>query len=294
MARSRNIKPGFFTNDQLAELPALTRLLFVGLWTIADRSGRIEDRPKKVKAETMPYDDFNCDEALSSLQKAGFIIRYTSGGINVIQVVNWDKHQNPHVKEQPSTLPAQEQHQTSTVQAPDKQQPKPEVAGLIPDSGFLIPDSSPLIPDCSTDVECAGKPRKLANPSIAKPADVDQQTWADWLTLRKAKKAPVTETVVGGARDESAKAGMTLDAFLQVWCLRGSQGLQADWLRPEERNTASRVQPMSFAQQDQAEKRATWEAMTGRKWPSDDAHTDFIDVAATSKNETLLVAQQGI
>jgi hypothetical protein len=146
MARSRNIKPGFFTNDQLAELPALTRILFIGLWTIADREGRIEDRPKRIKAETMPYDDFDCNQALSDLQKSGFITRYVSGGINVIQVINWDKHQNPHVKEQPSTLPAQDKHQKSTVQAPDKEQPKPELAGLIPDSGFLIPDSSPLIP----------------------------------------------------------------------------------------------------------------------------------------------------
>jgi len=154
---------------------------------------------------------------------------------------------------------------------------------LIPDSrhssgsSILIPDSSPLIPDCSTDVEGAGKPRKPAKPSIAKPDDVDEQTWADWLTLRKAKKAPVTETVVTGARDESSKAGMTLDAFLQVWCLRGSQGLLADWLRPEERRTASRVQPVSFAQQDKADKRAAWEAMTGRQWPSTDVVPEFID-----------------
>jgi len=66
--------------------------------------------------------------------------------------------------------------------------------------------------------------------------------------LRKAKKAPVTETVLTGARTESAKAGMPLDAFLQVWCLRGSQGLQADWLKPHERQVASR---MSFAEADQ-------------------------------------------
>ena len=124
-----------------------------------------------------------------------------------------------------------------------------------------------------------GAPRKRSTPTpaIAQPGDVDQQTWADWLSLRKAKRAPVTETVVTGARDESAKAGMTLDAFLQVWCLRGSQGLLADWLRPEERRTASRVQPTSFAQQDKADKRAEWEAMTGRKWPSADAVPEFID-----------------
>ena len=273
MARSRNIKPGFFTNDQLAELPALTRLLFVGLWTIADRDGRIEDRPKKVKAETMPYDNFDCDEALSDLQRAGFIVRYASGGTNVIQVVNWDKHQNPHVKEQPSTLPTQDKNQTSTVQEPDKPQPSTEVAGLIPDSGFLIPDPSPLIPDCSTDVEGAGKPRKPAKPSIAKPDDVDGQTWADWLTLRKAKKAPVTETVVHGARAESVKAGMTLDAFLQVWCRRGSQGLEANWLKPAERQTASRVQPESFRESDRKAAEKRWAAFTGNT-----SDRDVIDV----------------
>lgn len=67
------------------------------------------------------------------------------------------------------------------------------------------------------------------------PDDVSPQTWADWLALRKAKKAPVTETVVKQARVEARKAGITFEAFLAVWCARGSQGLQADWLKPSER-----------------------------------------------------------
>ena len=37
MARARNIKPGFFTNDVLADCDPLARLLFAGLWTVADR-----------------------------------------------------------------------------------------------------------------------------------------------------------------------------------------------------------------------------------------------------------------
>jgi hypothetical protein len=74
-------------------------------------------------------------------------------------------------------------------------------------------------------------PRQRAEP-FARPDDVTVQTWADWLELRKAKRAPVTETVVEGARAEAQKAGMTLEAFLQVWCTRGSQGLQASWLKP--------------------------------------------------------------
>ena len=72
--------------------------------------------------------------------------------------------------------------------------------------------------------------------SVACPPDVDQQIWDDWKQLRKAKKAPVTETVLDGARKESIKANMSLNDFLAVWCSRGSQGLQAEWLKPEEKN----------------------------------------------------------
>ena len=54
--RARNIKPGFFKNDTLAELEFAARLLFIGLWGLADRAGRLEDRPKKIKAEVFPYD----------------------------------------------------------------------------------------------------------------------------------------------------------------------------------------------------------------------------------------------
>jgi uncharacterized protein YdaU (DUF1376 family) len=71
---------------------------------------------------------------------------------------------------------------------------------------------------------------------VACPPDVDQQIWDDWKQLRKAKKAPVTETVVKGARKEAAKANMAFSDFLSVWCARGSQGLQAEWLKPDERN----------------------------------------------------------
>lgn len=71
--------------------------------------------------------------------------------------------------------------------------------------------------------------------AVSRPDGVSPQTWADWLALRKAKKAPVTETVLQEAIRESAKAGLTLSRFLEIWCSRGSQGLQADWLKPNER-----------------------------------------------------------
>lgn len=87
-----------------------------------------------------------------------------------------------------------------------------------------------------TETQAQAPSRKRdPSPSPARPDDVEPQTWGDWLVLRRAKKAPVSETVISGARAEAAKAGMPLDAFLRVWCTRGSQGLQADWLSQHER-----------------------------------------------------------
>jgi len=49
MARTRSIKPSFFKNEFLAECEPMARLLFVGLWTLADRDGRLELRPRRIE-----------------------------------------------------------------------------------------------------------------------------------------------------------------------------------------------------------------------------------------------------
>jgi hypothetical protein len=109
MPRSRNIKPGFFKNEYLAELAPETRLLFIGLWTLADREGRLEDRPRRIRAELFPYDAFDVDLMLSDLASAGFVQRYDVAQKGAyIQIVNFAKHQSPHVNEQAGTIPAPE------------------------------------------------------------------------------------------------------------------------------------------------------------------------------------------
>lgn len=114
MSRARNLKPGFFKNEELAELPFEFRILFQGLWCIADREGRLEDRPKRIKAEVFPYDNVDVAVGLAELERAGFIARYAAGNIPVIQVLAFSKHQNPHCKEADSTIPAQCKHGAST------------------------------------------------------------------------------------------------------------------------------------------------------------------------------------
>lgn len=100
MARIRTIKPEFFKNEKLAELPATARLLFIGLFCLSDCEGRLEDRPKRIKAEIFPYEtNADVDALLSKLHTAGFIERYEVGDQKLIQVVNFLKHQRITGKE---------------------------------------------------------------------------------------------------------------------------------------------------------------------------------------------------
>jgi len=104
--RARNIKPGFFKNDAIGEMSFQSRLLFIGLWCMADREGRLEDKPKKIWAELFPYDrDLDVNDLLIELERGGFILRYEIKGVKLLYVVNFVKHQDPHYKEKASELP---------------------------------------------------------------------------------------------------------------------------------------------------------------------------------------------
>lgn len=93
--------------------------------------------------------------------------------------------------------------------------------------------------------------RKRADPgaSVDRPESVAESVWSDWLALRKAKKAPVTGTVLQNAEGEARKAGVTLEDFLRIWCARGSQGLQAEWLTARDRQSVAAPSETAYARQ---------------------------------------------
>ncbi len=117
MARIRSIKPDFFMHDGLAELSPIHRLLFIGLWTQADREGRLEDRPARIKAAVLPYDAADVDQMIDdlALHPERFIVRYEVCGVRYLQVTGFSAHQQPHIREVPSKIPGLP---ASTVPAP--------------------------------------------------------------------------------------------------------------------------------------------------------------------------------
>lgn len=109
--KTRSIGEDFFFNEHLAGLPIATRLLFAGLWCMADRDGRLEDRPRRIRAELFPYDtDFDIERSLEELNSCGLIKRYQAfegvegDTIKAIQVCNWRFWQQPHRAEARSKI----------------------------------------------------------------------------------------------------------------------------------------------------------------------------------------------
>lgn len=232
MARSRNIKPGLFSNELLAELPAFDRLLFIGMWCLADREGRLEDRPKRIKMELFPCDDYDVDAGLSRLAGAGFISRYQVCGVSVIEIDNFQKHQNPHGSEKDSVLPDRDGYLTvnerkKNVVIPGKQRRlhvkahefnvNPPLEPVKPDSNNdLIPDSP--IPD-SLIPEEAQKNSLCAGEEISMPEAGDQDF------------EPASQPV-----DPKSPVEMTLDwspdaKSLKTYCVH--YGVSVDLFTPE-------------------------------------------------------------
>lgn len=153
MARARNIKPGFFRNEALAECSPWARLMFAGLWTLADRDGRLEDRPKRIKVDLFPYDaEVDVERHLDDLSERGSIARYEVGQQRLIQIINFAKHQTPHHREAVGTLPAMSSPGSAqgSVEATSEAEPEtsPGLAQVEPvpsRADSLIPDS--LIPE---------------------------------------------------------------------------------------------------------------------------------------------------
>lgn len=134
MPRARMIKPKFFLNEDLAELGSMAQVLFIGLWTVADCEGRLEDRPKRLKASLMPYYDCDVDGVLQGLAECGFILRYEVGGVRFIQIYHWREHQYPHKNEDASIIPQPGAVGLEVVPTPEKIQSVPDFIESTPEN----------------------------------------------------------------------------------------------------------------------------------------------------------------
>jgi len=93
-------------------------------------------------------------------------------------------------------------------------------------------DSQPIAKATNNDKPITNnhKPIKEKATVVATPDGVSQSVWDDFKTLRKAKKAPITQRAIDGLIAEANKAGWSIEQALIECCVRGWQAFKAEWV----------------------------------------------------------------
>lgn len=194
MARARNIKPGFYKNEDLAECTIWARYIFPGLWMLADREGRLEDRPKRIKGELVPFDTIDIEPLLHELTAREFILRYEVEGSRYIQILNFERHQNPHHREGPSTIPKPEAytsfHEQKALGLPESERSENDLASGSSPAFSRSSRADSLIPD--SGFSDAGKKPKAPKRPVDLPDWMPVQQWDAYLEMRTKIRKPAT------------------------------------------------------------------------------------------------------
>lgn len=105
MARIRTIKPDFFTSEDIGELTVNSRLLYIALWTQADKEGKLKFNKVYLKAVTMPYEPNLFMSCIEELERNKHIVIYEIDGKKFLKLPTFIKHQKCHHTEAESALP---------------------------------------------------------------------------------------------------------------------------------------------------------------------------------------------
>jgi hypothetical protein len=189
MARTRNVKPSFFKNEHLAECEPMARLLFVGLWTLADSAGRMEYRPLRIKAELFPYDACDIVPMLAQLAERRFVVIYQVGDKSYLEIPTFAEHQRCHPSETPEGFPGCEDGQAVIFHGEQ----------LFSAANCALPSFNPYTSNPST----LGAPSTPQRRRCSKPADplrwsaesgwegITDADHAEWLRAYPAADLPV-------------------------------------------------------------------------------------------------------
>jgi hypothetical protein len=96
-------------------------------------------------------------------------------------------------------------------------------------SGVLAERKQVAIPETETETEGERETEKKAT-SVAPPEGVSISVWQEFKTLRKAKRAPITQRAIDAISSEAQKIGWSLEKALEECVVRGWQAFKADWV----------------------------------------------------------------
>lgn len=113
MARKRMIDPNIWQSEDFSKLSTLAKLVFIGLFSLADDEGRGRCNPVYLKSTLFPYEEgirsADIDKTLSEISSNMSVIFYSCDGSNYYSLYNWNTWQKID-KPTDSKIPAFEEN----------------------------------------------------------------------------------------------------------------------------------------------------------------------------------------
>jgi hypothetical protein len=167
-----------------------------------------------------------CSEVLETLHETeiAFQLRLSTGELDETKdlfisknfidkhwnLLNWDKRQ--FVSD------------SSTMRVAKHRNKKKQVSNA--DETLQKRPSNAIDTDTDTDTEQIQKRTTI----VATPIGVSDSVWQEFKSLRKAKKAPITQRAIDKISEEANLAGWTLEKALEECIVRGWQAFKAEWV----------------------------------------------------------------
>jgi hypothetical protein len=209
MPRIRTLKPEFWTDEKLAPLPPITRLVFLGLISLADDTGRLIDNVKSLDGMLFPETDDTCRESLEVLMRLSRISRYVAeSGQKVIQITNWASHQkvahpSPHNLPGPPVVTSD----PATISAALMSSSRGSHENLVP-----LPTTNDQRPVPTTnDQKPAARSVRFDPLTVDLPVELQtdqfRTAWRELCEHRASKRKPVTKMAAPKLIAKCARAG---------------------------------------------------------------------------------------
>lgn len=232
---NRVIREGLIESDRIDQLSAEGERFFGRLMLKADDFGRFTCDLRLLKAELFPLKESLAKEEIEKwvveCETAGLIRRYTIYNKTYLVIPKFGQRTRAQKSKYPeppfhAELPAYDEQSSDECQTSDGQE-----AGIGQTAAHVVVVGDVVGDDKST--------RKRAAVVLAeRPQNVPEPVWRDFQAVRKAKRAPLTQTALDGIETQAKLAGMSLADALATCCKRGWQGFEADWLKPNSNNVA--------------------------------------------------------
>lgn len=209
---NRILREGILTSPRIAKLGWAEEVFYRRMHSVVDDFGRYFADAGLLRAACYPrqlnkVSDSDVGKWLHACVAAALVRVYRVGDEDYVLLLDF----NQQVRAKKSRFPNPPSECVADAQQIPSEQPA--------DAHLDVSVSVSVVEDDKS-------PRKRVPP----PDGVSDSVWTDFRKLRKAKRAPITDTAIEGIRREAQKSGLSLEAALRMCCERGWQGFKAEWM----------------------------------------------------------------